>query len=303
MSDRFLVVTADDFGIGDETSRGILDLAACGAVTSTVLLVNSPHAESSVRMWRSRGNPVELGWHPCLTLDSPILPATRVPTLVDEAGRFHKLPVFLKKLTRGCLNRTEVEAELHAQYERFRELVGRSATNVNAHHHIHIFGPVREALIRVLAHQSSRPFVRRVVESWRTLSRVPGGRMKRAMLTYWGRRSVSGQHRANLPGNSELIGVTNPECVQDTVFFQKWLRQSVGQFVELTCHPGHWDLSLVGRDGTVEDGQLHRRTAEWKLLSEPAFRETVRSLGFQMVSGYEMVQILSGNSREIRKAA
>ena len=34
---RYLVVTADDFGIGPATSRGILDLAGEGLVTATVL--------------------------------------------------------------------------------------------------------------------------------------------------------------------------------------------------------------------------------------------------------------------------
>ena len=68
-----MLVTADDFGIGPETSRGILDLAVKGVLTSTVLLVNSPYAAECVGMWRRAGGPIELGWHPCLTLDSPIL--------------------------------------------------------------------------------------------------------------------------------------------------------------------------------------------------------------------------------------
>ena len=36
---RFLIVLADDFGIGPETSRGILELAARRIVTGTVLAV------------------------------------------------------------------------------------------------------------------------------------------------------------------------------------------------------------------------------------------------------------------------
>ena len=51
-SQRFLVVTADDFGIGPATTHGILELALQGRVTATVLLVNSPHAEAAVRAWR-----------------------------------------------------------------------------------------------------------------------------------------------------------------------------------------------------------------------------------------------------------
>src|SRR6185369_13232462 len=66
---RYLVVTADDYGIGPATSQGILDLAAQGRVTCSVLIVNTDYAELAVRAWRQAGRPLELGWHPCLTLD------------------------------------------------------------------------------------------------------------------------------------------------------------------------------------------------------------------------------------------
>ena len=33
---------------------------------------------------------MQLGWHPCLTLDRPVLPRARVPSLVDD-GRFRPL--------------------------------------------------------------------------------------------------------------------------------------------------------------------------------------------------------------------
>ena len=203
MQPRLLLVTADDFGIGPETSRGILDLAERGAIRSTVLLVNSPHARESVRLWRRRGCPVELGWHPCLTLDRPVLPPERVPSLVGAAGRFHGLGAFLRRLAPGRIAESEIESELSAQYERFLDLVGQLPMNVNAHHHVHVFGPVRRALDRILDGQSPAPFVRRVVESRVTLVNVPGGRLKRCFLSRFGRRQSEGY-----PGNDELIGIT-----------------------------------------------------------------------------------------------
>src|SRR6476620_5162227 len=82
-ANRRLVVIADDFGIGSATSQGILDLAEAGVISGTVLLVNSPHAEADVAQWRKRGTPVPLGWHPCLTLDRPVLPTRKVKSLVN----------------------------------------------------------------------------------------------------------------------------------------------------------------------------------------------------------------------------
>src|SRR4051812_28173019 len=105
---RSLLVIADDFGIGPETSRGILDLGKQGRVTGTVLLVNSPYAEQAVQAWHAAGCPLEVGWHPALTLDRPLLPPEHVPSLVDKNGVFHPLGRFLAHLFFGQINAQEV---------------------------------------------------------------------------------------------------------------------------------------------------------------------------------------------------
>lgn len=290
-TDRFLVVTADDFGIGPETSRGILDLAARGLVTSTVLLVASPYAGESVGMWRKEGGPVELGWHPCLTLDAPILPPEKVPSLVGPDGRFLSLGALMKRLFRGRVRSEEVEAEFRAQYRRFVDLVGLPPVNVNAHHHLHVFRPIGDALLRVLADHHSRPYIRRVVEPVRTLWRVPGARLKRAVLTRYGRTASRRQAAAAFPGCDAVLGITDPPCVRDPEFFTRWLASaSAGPSLELACHPGHLDATLIGRDGTLADGQIHRRVWEKELLLQPAFLEAVRSAGLILVTAAELAR-------------
>ena len=61
--------------------------------------------------------------------------------------------------------------------------------------------------------------------------------------------------------------------------------------MELTCHPGHLDATLIGRDGSLEDGQLIRRTRELELLSLPSFREVVKEAGFCLVRPSRFVGI------------
>jgi predicted glycoside hydrolase/deacetylase ChbG (UPF0249 family) len=241
MDKRFLIVTADDFGIGTETSRGILDLAAQGLVTCSVLLTNSPHADSAVRLWRQRGMRVELGWHPCLTLDGPVAPPERVASLVDEAGRFRSLGGFLGRLAAGRIVAAELELELLAQYERFCALVGHAPTVVNAHHHVHIFEPIGTILADLLSGQAAQTFVRHVREPWSTLALIPGARVKRAFLSALGWRTAARFSAAGFPGNDWLAGVTDPHCVADPEFMTRWLRRTPGRVVELTCHPGYTD--------------------------------------------------------------
>ncbi len=281
---RYLVVTADDYGIGPATSQGILDLAAQGRVTCTVLIVNTPYADLAVRAWRQAGCPLELGWHPCLTLDRPVLPAERVPSLVRPDGCFWPLGSFLRRVCLGRINPAEVEAELRAQLTRFTDLVGHPPTVVNSHQHTSLFQPVGDILLDLLARRRPLPYVRRVCEPWRMLLGVPGARGKRATLSLLGRRDARRQAHHGFPGNDWLAGITNPPFVADPLFLVRWLGRVPGKVVELACHPGYWDGTLIDRDCTEADGGVQRRVEEMQRLSEPSFTEVCRHAGFTLVS-------------------
>jgi predicted glycoside hydrolase/deacetylase ChbG (UPF0249 family) len=281
---RYLIVTADDFGIGPETSRGILDLAATGHVTSTVLLVNSPYSSLAVQAWRQAGCPPELGWHPCLTLDRPLLPARQVPSLVAADGRFHTLGALACRLVLRRIRFAELVAELTAQYRRFIELVGHAPAVLNTHHHVQVFPLIGAALRHVLSEAGGEPYVRRIQESWRTLARVPGARAKRTFLTALGTLQVRSLARQGLRSNEWLAGITDPSCVHDPQFFARWLASVPGRVVELTCHPGYKDETLIGRDCDRDDAQQERRVRELQLLRLPAFLDACYQAGFQLVS-------------------
>lgn len=298
MPNRLLLITADDFGIGPETTRGILDAALQGVVTSSVVLVTSPFVEDSLRIWDAKGRPVELGWHPCLTLDAPILPANRVPSLVGNDGRFHNLSQFLKRVLLGRINPAEVKAEFRAQLERYLELIGSPPANVNAHHHIHVFGVVLDSLLQVLSDFAPKPFLRRVVESFRTIRKVPGARLKRLFLADRGSSAAHRQDEAGFPGNDTLLGVTDPQHVSNPEFFNRWLASSSGELVELACHPGYHDSTLSGRD----NDHLLRRPHELELLMKPEFQAAVKAAGFRLVTSTEMSDALSGNEPGFRRA-
>jgi predicted glycoside hydrolase/deacetylase ChbG (UPF0249 family) len=286
--ERFLVVIADDFGIGSETSRGILELAGRGVVSGTVLLVNSPYAVCDLDNWRRSGHGLEVGWHPCLTLDRPVLSPDRVPSLVRSDGTFWPLGGFLRRLLLRQVDRTEIEVELNAQYRRFIDLVGMPPSVINGHHHIHVFSPVSTILDELLSRQSIRPYVRRVREPWSLLTSIPGARLKRTILSFRGSQAARDQERLGFPGNDWLAGITDPPFVADPEFFTRWLRRIPGRVVELTCHPGHLDTTLVGRDCTIHDGMLQRRAREYALLSEPGFLDACRRAGFSLVSPGEL---------------
>ncbi|HEY7424331.1 MAG TPA: ChbG/HpnK family deacetylase [Gemmataceae bacterium] len=292
---RFLVIIADDYGIGPETSRGILELAARRLVSGAVLLVNSPHAEHAVGAWRQSGACLEMGWHPCLTLDSPVAPPRRVASLLGPDGRLLPLPRFLARLFAQQICPKQIEVELHAQYDRFLELVGRPPAVVNSHQHIALFHPVGAILRKVLKERGAPlPYLRRIQEPWSMLLRIPGARKKRTFLTLLGRMEARHQVQDGFPGNDCLAGITDPSWVHDPEFFARWLAQVPGRTVELACHPGHRDPTLIGRDCTEDDGLVQRRVDELRLLQQPNFREAWRRAGFTPVTPSELLARRAG---------
>lgn len=292
---RFLVVIADDFGIGLDTSRGILELAARQRISGTVLLVNSPYAEEAVRAWRQVGSVPEMGWHPCLTLDAPCAPASRVPSLLGRDGRLLSLRHFLTRLYLHQICPRQIEIELQAQYHRFLELVGHAPALVNSHQHISLFPPVGSILRRILqARGKPLPYLRRVQEAWSILARIRGAKPKRSLLTLLGRMEARHQAYDGFPGNDYLAGITDPPWVNDPDFFARWLTLVPGRIVELACHPGRFDATLIGRDCAEHDGMLQRRVRELLLLQQPNFLEACRQAGFTLVSSSELLAHQAG---------
>ena len=133
---------------------------------------------------------------------------------------------------------------------------------------------------------------------------IPGARKKRLLLTSLGRIESWRQRHAGFPGNDALAGITDPPWVKDPAFFTRWLswlsRVGRGRVVELTCHPGHWDPTLVGRDCTANDGLLQRRVDELHLLQQPSFPEACRRAGFAPIA---LADLLTRLQRGLAHAA
>jgi hypothetical protein len=71
-----------------------------------------------------------------------------------------------------------------------------------------------------------------------------------------------------------------------------------GRVVELTCHPGYLDMTLVGRDCTPDDGQVQRRIHELDLLKHPSFRTACRRAGFTLVAPSQLTELHHGEAAD-----
>jgi predicted glycoside hydrolase/deacetylase ChbG (UPF0249 family) len=280
---RKLIVVADDLGIGFETDRGIIELACKGVVSATVLLVNSPTARQAVEAWLRAGKPCDLGWHPCLTLDKPILAPEQVPSLVDRNGNFWKLNTFLTRWMFGLISQVDVYQEWCAQLTAFREMTGVNPVLVNTHQHVGILAPFANILVQILESLPVKPWVRRVVESQKTINMISGARLKRWFLCSYGKVQAKALDYNKFPGAKTMIGLTDPYCLKNVRFFDECLQSGCGDIVELMCHPGYVDTSLIGRDVTEYGDGLTRRQWELGILGNPQFLNDAAACNYQIV--------------------
>jgi len=135
---RCLIVNADDFGLTRGVSAGILAAHRQGIVTSTTALVNREIPPDEIAAALDSG--IGIGLHVNLTLGAPI---ARVPSLVDDSGRFIRDPRQAASRARA----REVEDEIAAQVDRFASLFGRPPTHLDTHHHVGLHPPVRDLVL------------------------------------------------------------------------------------------------------------------------------------------------------------
>jgi len=244
---RNLVINADDLGLTLGVNTGIFDAHDIGIVTSASLFANAPATADAIRRIRSRPS-LGVGVHLTLVDGAPTLPPYRIPTLVQEDGRFHDS---WKPFIAACLRRrialNEVERELAAQIDCLRS-EGIRLTHLDAHEHVHAYPPLF-AIVARLADVFHIPVVRVPYERW---SPVWGDEWQR----YVARRQALA-NLAMLPlaqydyRAAAARGIRTPHftgrvhtAVLNATALQATVRRLRPGTTELMVHPGYVDDAL-----------------------------------------------------------
>lgn len=111
---RLLILNADDFGMYQAINEAILRTLTEGVVRSTTLMAPCPSAAGAMRLLAA--NPgIAFGVHLTVIRDldehryDPLTPREKVPSLIDEAGQFYRLPRLPEFLARAKVEELEVE--------------------------------------------------------------------------------------------------------------------------------------------------------------------------------------------------
>ena len=244
-SARTLIVNADDFGLTDGVSRGILHAHRAGIVTSTTVMVNRPITPPLLE--ELRGSGLGVGLHLNLTLGAPVSDPTRVASLLDGEGRF----VRDAREAAARARPEEARLELGNQIDAFRGLLGRFPTHLDSHHH-------------VLAHEPLLPLLLFFARALKVPLRAQDDRI----------RAAARQEGLRTPDH--FFGESGPEPCWTRERVLAELRALPAGVSEFMTHPGYYDDDLAySRYG-------RQRDAEVAGLTDEAARALVAQEGIQL---------------------
>jgi hopanoid biosynthesis associated protein HpnK len=145
---RFLIVTADDFGLHEAVNEAVELGSRAGVLTAASLMVAAPAAADAVRRALTLRH-LRVGLHVVLADGGAMLPPASIPDLCDADGRMDA-----GMLGRGVRFfamprvRRQLEAEIRAQFAAFAR-TGLALDHVNAHKHFHLHPTLLGMLVRI----------------------------------------------------------------------------------------------------------------------------------------------------------
>lgn len=272
--DKYLIITADDFGLHEAVNEAIEVAAVRGVLTAASLMVAAPAAADAVR--RAQHLPkLHIGLHLVLADGQPMLDRTQIPHLLDPTGRMGTrmgrdgLRYFLSPSARR-----QLEAEIRAQFSAFAS-TGLRLDHVNAHKHFHLHPTILSLLLRV-ARDYGNPPVRATVEPlWFSFQHGGASGMAAVILRPWAWLMRRKLRQAGVPHNDSIFGIAASGAMDEQSILNVLGRLPHGT-TEIYLHPATISGSAVAPS---MPGYRHRD--EWSALLSASVREAIAASGAQ----------------------
>lgn len=270
-----LVVTADDVGLHEGMTSGVLEAHREGIVTACSVVANGAAFDDAVRRLQDVPG-LDVGVHLTLVEERPLTNGSEISSLVDASGRFSRnFRMFCLRYAAGRVRGVEVERELRAQIERVLD-AGISPSHLNGHQHLHVLPAVFDLVCR-LGVEYKIPFVRVPLESAPAHPLTLGRKASIRALVAFGRGARSRLSRTGLATSDTTRGIHDAGNID--VARLTTLLSGLQGLTELVVHPGRGDaeISRVYDWGYAWD-------AERSALSDPTMRTLLEQQGVRLCS-------------------
>jgi chitin disaccharide deacetylase len=266
---KFLIVTADDFGLHESVNEAVERASRAGVLTAASLMVAAPAAEDAIR--RARKLPeLRVGLHVVLADGSAMLSRDLIPDLADESGRMNSrmfangVRFFLSSRVRR-----QLEAEIRAQFSAFAR-TGFTLDHVNVHKHFHLHPTLLDMLLRI-GREYGVPAMRVPNEPLWFAAKTGGwsAGLNSSLLAPWIAIMKLRLRAARVPHNDQLFGLAASGAMDEARLLEILARLPSG-VTEIYLHPATESGAAI-----ASAMREYRHAEEFAALLSPRVREAI----------------------------
>lgn len=258
-----IILCADDYGQNPAISQAIIALAENNRLTATSCMVNSDYWQIHAKWLDPVKQKIDIGLHLNFTEGSPLS-----QDYVNYYGeKMFSLGKLLLLAGLGKLNKRSIEAEIHAQIDRFIECVGELPAFVDGHQHVHQFPVIRDVFFKVYEARlrKQKSYVRCVYEPRALMHFGRGAYLKRLVIQLSGAKIFKERlEKLAIPHNSSFSGIYAFQAKKKySEVFPRFLSE-VTEGGLIMCHPG---LPLLSDPDPIYGARHH----EFEYFASDAF--------------------------------
>lgn len=274
-----LIITADDYGMSRAVNDAIDAGIDAGLITTTNVMTNMPLYKEAIKLKDKKG--VSVGIHWVLACGKPVLPASEVPTLVNDKGEFYPYPEFRNRLRKKLISFDDIKKELIAQYNLYYELMGQP-DYWNTHQNTHVDFKIYRLFVDVakeLGINKMRSHQRIYVKGsdnsqkmslkWRLMEPL-----KSKMLDCW----QGNAHKKGIASPNGLIVCLNKNDINNLDYLFNnisWKNNQIGEYV---IHPA------TENDSPYFGKIVDQRIREFEMFTSIETKELIKKANIELIS-------------------
>lgn len=227
VSNKSVVLCADDYAVNAPTSQGIVALCVLGRLSATSVMVHSPRWLEDAAALRDVRDRLDVGLHLDWT-----------SSFAQAQGHGLSLGAVMARSVCGGLRGADVRDAIERQFDAFEAHWHAAPDHVDGHQHVQQFAGLREVLCEVLW----RRYGALTKRPWLRVSRVAQADLKAQVITAMGARALQAwAHQQDWPCVAPLLGAYgfDGDVTGYRQHMQRWLRDAPtgAQPALVMCHP------------------------------------------------------------------
>jgi hypothetical protein len=264
-----IILTAEDFGWAKKINEGIVLAYEHGPITEITMCINAPQVEHALKLIKLKK--CNIGLHLNITKFKPVLKHNLSSLIDKKTGEFKKVktPEDLYRFLTSA-NKSEIENEIYAQFDLFKELTGKNPSHISSHHGIHGDPKVLDIVIEL-------------AKKYKIPVRLPIWTRENFndFISNYAAETILKRNKIKTT-DKIFINIFNDDLRESPIplmdDFVKKIESSPNGLIEVGCHIGFMDKEVL-----YSSSLNWQRVKDLIALIDPSFMELLKKNNFKLV--------------------